>query len=90
MEREEQEFLGIVLFTYEDLEQVDTDEMQYYDIEFPFESMKKYNGRHVNLYFEGWMEIINDTGKILWEGYPIDIEEFRNSLFTVEVKYCSQ
>ena len=86
MEREEQEFLGIVLFTYEDYQGIDAETMQYWYIEFPFESMKKYNGRHANLYFEGWMEIINDNGKILWEGYPTDIEEFRNSLFVVEVK----
>lgn len=87
MEREEQEFLGIVLFTYEDCMGIDSETMQYYDVDFPFQSMKKYNGRHANLYFEGWMEVINDKGKILWEGYTTDIEEFRNSLFTVEVKY---
>ena len=87
MEREEQAFLGIVLFTYEDCMGIDSETMQYYDVDFPFQSMKKYNGRHANLYFEGWMEVINDKGKILWEGYTTDIEDFRTSLFTVEVKY---
>lgn len=76
MERNEQKFLGKTLFTYDGWDDLDVGMLQFYDVNFPFESMKKYNGCVVSLQLEGTMEVYHDNGKLVWSGFPIDIEEW--------------
>lgn len=77
MERNEQKFLGKTLFIWESWDEVDVGELFFYDVEFSFESMKKYNGLGVILTLEGLMKIYNEDGtKVVWSGFPTDIEEW--------------
>ena len=69
-------FCGIQLFKWKECDVNDTDELQFYDVEFCVDSMKKYNGSTVVRYMNGKMEIWNnDTGEIDWNGYVTDIYE---------------
>lgn len=44
-------------------------------MEFPFESMKKYNGLDVSLNMNGEMSITSNDEEV-WKGFSIDIPEF--------------
>lgn len=69
-------FCGVRLFKWKECDVNDTDELQFYDVEFCADSMKKYNGSTVVRYMDGKMEIWNnDTGEIDWNGYVTDIYE---------------
>lgn len=87
MGRKEQKFCGILLFTWEQWDEVDTDMVQFYNVEFPMESMKKYNGCDVSLTFSGELEVYDSSdclAESLWSGYVTDIveimEELKNKL----------
>lgn len=87
-----QYFLGIDLFTWNDLydvesdmlqfywDEIDNDMFQFYNVNFPFESMKRFNGMDITFQLEGTLQIFNEDGKVLWEGFPTQIEEFREML----------
>lgn len=49
--------------------------LQFYNVEFPFESMKKYNWLDVSLNMNGEM-LITSTDEEVWNGFAIDIPEF--------------
>lgn len=77
MDREEQTFLGKVLFTFDGCDDLDIALLQFYDVEFPFESMKQYNGMTVTLQIDGTMEIYDKDNNIVWgSAFPTDIEEW--------------
>lgn len=76
MERVEQKFLGKLLFSWENWDEVDVAHLQFYNVVFPFSSMGKYNGMTVALDMAGSMEIFNEKGEIVWSGYPTDISEW--------------
>lgn len=71
--------LGEDLFTYEEWKRLSRGEAEYYKVEFPFESMKKYNGGRVIKYDNGALRVY---GKEIWKGYITDIPEFRELLIT--------
>lgn len=78
--RIEQKFLGKTLFTWTGWDIVETGILQFYDIEFPFESMKKFNGNDATLDIEGKVEIYSYPDdkhyEVLWSGYVTDIKEW--------------
>ena len=79
MNRSQQKFLGQLLFTYDGWDDLEIGYLQFYNVEFPFESMKKYNGDTVTLQVDGTMKIYKDDhGKPSWSGFPTDIEEWDN------------
>ena len=82
MERHEQECCGILIFTWEEWDEVDTDMVQFYNVEFPMESMKEYNGCDVSLTFSGELEVYDSDwlAEPLWSGYVTDIPEIMEEL----------
>lgn len=83
MERQEQKFCGILLFTWEQWDEVDTDMVQFYNVEFLMGSMKQYNGCDASLTFSGELEVYDSNGCLeepLWSGYVTDIPEIMEEL----------
>lgn len=78
MDRNEQYFLGKTLFTWESWDEVDVAFLFFYNVEFSFESMKKYNGCDVSLDIEGSMEVYDENNKVVWTGFVTDIEDWDN------------
>lgn len=76
-ERITEKQFGIDLFTWDGWDDLGEQELYFYHVEFPFESMKKYNGLGLSKTFEGKIEIYDDEGiEVVWSGYAIDIPEF--------------
>ena len=73
-ERYTEKFCGIDIFTWTGWDEVDIDVMQFYDVEFIPESMKKYNGSTISKSFEGKIEIYGKDN-VVWTGYVTDIKE---------------
>ena len=81
-------FCGVELFKWRECDINDNDEIQYYDVEFCINSMKKYDGSTVVKYMDGRMEVWNnDAGEIDWEGYTTDIYEVMLGLITKTSKF---
>ena len=82
MEKQEQKFCGILIFTWEQWDDVDADMLQFYNVEFPMESMKKYNGCDVSLTISGELEVYGSDyfAEPLWNGYVTDIVEIMEEL----------
>ncbi len=78
MERAEQKLFGITIFTWDGWDEIDTGNMQFYNVEFPFDSMKKYNGMDASLDMDGRLSITEKDGdcKEVWNGYVCKIPEF--------------
>lgn len=77
MNRSQQKFLGQLLFTYDGWDDLEIGYLQFYDVEFPFTSMKRYDANTVTLQIDGTMEIYNDVDEhAVWTGFPTDIEEW--------------
>ena len=74
-----EKFCGIDLFYWDGWDDLDVGELQFYDVEFCMESMKKYNGATVVRNINGMMEIY-DNEDIIWEGYPTEIPEIMDEL----------
>lgn len=76
-ERNERKFLGKLLLTYDGWDEVDVASVQFYNVEFPFPSMAKYNGADVLLELDGTMEISDAQGNVIWgPAFPTDIEDW--------------
>lgn len=75
MKRNEEKIFDIIIFLWEDWDEIDTGYLQFYNVEFPFESMKKYNGLDVSLNMNGEMSITSNDEEV-WKGFSIDIPEF--------------
>lgn len=83
MERHEQKFCGILLLTWEEWDEISIDMIQFYNVEFPMESMKQYSGCVVSLTFSGKLEVYDPFGysaEPLWCGYVTDILEIMEEL----------
>lgn len=82
MERARQELFGLLIFTWEDCDIVDTDLIQFYNIEFPYESMKKYNGMDASLNMDGELSITAREGECeeVWKDYVCAIPEFMSRI----------
>lgn len=84
MERTRQELFGLLIFTWEDCDIVDTDLIQFYNIEFPYDSMKKYNGMDASLNMDGGLSITTREGECeeVWKDYVCAIPEFMERVKT--------
>lgn len=78
MERARQELFGILVFTWDSCDIIDAGEIQFYDIEFPYESMKKYNGMDATIDMDGALSITTREGECeeVWKDYVCAIPEF--------------
>lgn len=72
----EQKLFGIVIFSWKEWDEIDTNCSQFYNVEFPFESMNRYNGMDTSFSDEGELSITDKSGNIVWEGYVCQIPEF--------------
>lgn len=85
-QRHMEKLFEIDIFSWGGWDQADDFVLNFYEVEFPFESMKKFNGKTVSLYHShdesGMLEVWSEDGKeIEWSGYLIEIPEFRERLF---------
>ena len=79
----------IPIFSWEEWDMIDTDTLQFYNIDFQFESMKQYNGYDCSLDVKGKLEITK-LGKeiskdyyeteLVWSGFVCEISEFMEEL----------
>lgn len=78
----EQKMFGVVIFTWDGWDEIETGCLQYYTVSFPFESMKKYNGMDASLDMEGELSITEKNGecKEVWKGFVSDIPEFMEAI----------
>lgn len=76
MERNTEELFDIPLFYWEAWDEIETGFLQFYNVEFPFESMKKYNGMDASLDMNGEIAITNSEGEEVWKGFACAIPEF--------------
>lgn len=84
-ERMQETLFDIPIFTWTEWDDIDISELQFYNVEFPFESMKKYNGCDCSLDSNGRLTItrqgkeiskdLYDT-EVVWEGFVCEIPEF--------------
>ena len=79
--RTEEKLFDITLFTWEEWDELETGFLQFYNIEFPFESMKKYNGMDASMDMNGDIAITNnEDGEEIWRGFACEIPEFMSEM----------
>ena len=85
--RSEQKIFGIKIFTWESWDEIDVGFLKFCNVDFPYESMKKYNGSDVSLDMNGEMIITSDDGEgeELWRGFAIEIPEFFEAIFREDI-----
>ncbi len=76
----EQKLFGIVIFLWKEWDEIDTGCSQFYNVEFPFESMEKYSGMDTSFSNEGELSVTDKAGNIVWEGYACQIPEFMDEV----------
>ena len=77
-------FWGIPIFSWDRWEDGEIGELKYYNCIFLFESLQKYNGSTVILDTSGKLLIMPIfKGLTKWEGYCIEIPEFRELMFNI-------
>jgi len=74
-----EKFCGIDIFSWEEWDEVDTDTIQFYNVEFLLPSMVRFNGKCVTKSFEGKLEIY-DKENIIWSRWITDIPEVMQKL----------
>ena len=79
-ERNTQKFCGKELFTWDEWDIIDTGELQFYNVEFCIDSMKKFNGMTAILTIEGQLDIFSEdeSGNSVqeWSGFVTKIPGF--------------
>ncbi len=82
MERFEQKLFGITIFTWDEWDEIEIGELQFYNVWFPFDSMKKYNGMNASLDMDGRLSIVEKDGDCIevWNDYVYWIPEFMEKL----------
>ena len=76
MERNKEKLFDIPLFYWESWDEIETGFLQFYNVEFLFESMKKYNGMDASLDMNGEIAITSSEGEEVWKGFACAIPEF--------------
>ena len=76
MERNTEKLFDIPLFYWEEWGEIETGFLQFYNVNFSFESMKKYNGMDASLDMNGEITITNSEGEEVWKGFACEIPEF--------------
>lgn len=80
MKRKAEKIFDIPLFYWEGWDEIETGFLQFYNVEFPFESMKKYNGMDASLDMSGEIVITDSEGEEVWKGFACIIPEFVKKL----------
>ena len=80
MERNVQKLFDIPLFYWEEWDEIETSFLQFYNVNFLFSSMEKYNGMDVSLDMNGELAITDSSGDEVWKGFACAIPEFRREL----------
>ena len=77
-----EKLFDISLFHWEGWDEIETGYLQFYNVEFSFESMKKYNGMDVALDMNGKITITEreGEGKEVWNGFACQIPEFMQAV----------
>lgn len=76
MEKYTESFCGIDIFTYTDYDDIDMDEVYFYNISFLFPvSMRKYDGMNISRFMDGRMKVWNKED-LVWDGFVTDIPGF--------------
>lgn len=83
-ERQEQKFCNITIFTWEEWDDGGVGVVQYYNVEFPFESMKKYNGMTVVFSLEGQLTLFDENDNEIDDMWVTDIPEVRELILKGE------
>lgn len=76
MERNVQRLFDIPLFYWEEWDEIETGFLQFYNVNFLFSSMEKYNGMDVSLDMNGELAITDSDGNEVWKGFACEIPEF--------------
>lgn len=77
----EQIFCGIVIFKWEKYDEGDSGEIQFYNVQFPFKSMEKYNGVTAVLGINGQLTLFDDeNGNEIIDIWVTDIPEVREHI----------
>ena len=79
-EKNAEKLFDIPLFYWEEWDEIDTGFLQFYNVEFLFESMKKYNGMDASLDMNGELAITDNNGDEVWKGFACAIPEFRREV----------
>ena len=89
VKRFEETLFDIPIFSWEQWDMIDDDTFQFYNVDFPYKSMKQYNGYDCNLDVNGKLEITK-LGKeinkdyyeteLVWSGFVCEIPEFMEEL----------
>lgn len=81
MNRSTEGFCGIALFTWADFDVIDEFTNQYYNVEFPFESMRQYNGMTVCYTTIGELSIYDESDNLVYDEWIMEIPELREELY---------
>ena len=80
-------FCGIELFKWTGWDEIDLSLLQFYEVEFIPESMKKYNGCTVALDRDGQLEIYGkNEDSVVYSAYITDIPEVLDALINMKGK----
>lgn len=80
---------NIPIFSWKEWDMIDTDTLQFYNVDFLYRSMKQYNGCDCSMDFNGKLTIEKISNKIneytydtevVWEGFVCEIPEFMEEL----------
>lgn len=87
--RTHETLFDIPIFSWKEWDMIDTDTLQFYNVNFLYKSMKQYDGCDCSLDFNGKLTITKlgkeiskdyyETG-IVWEGFVCEIPEFMEEL----------
>lgn len=81
----EQSFCGMVIFTYEFFDEGELGEIQFYNVQFPFKSMEKYNGVTAVLGINGQLTLFDDeNNNEIDDMWVTDIPEVREHILKGE------
>lgn len=87
--KNQETLFDIPIFSWEEWDMIDTDTLQFYNVDFPYKSMKQYNGCDCSLDLNGKLtitklgkEISKDyyETEIVWRGFVCKIPEFMEEL----------
>ncbi|WP_270425407.1 hypothetical protein [Blautia intestinalis] len=81
----EQIFCGIVIFTYVGFDEGELGEIQFYNVQFPFKSMEKYNGVTAALGINGQLTLFDDeNGNEIDDMWVTEIPEVKERILKGE------
>ena len=78
---EVEKILNVELFSFDGSDDIDGDVIQYYDVKWELESLKKYNGRIVTMNRNADIEIYSENEQTIDKAFNLSIiKEFRDKL----------